>query len=56
MRLRVCAGLLALVLSGCTHIPDHVLVIVDGNRIELAKAPSATTAAEDEDDDGDEDE
>lgn len=41
MRLRVCAGLLALVLSGCAHIPEHVLVIVDGSRIELVKAPPA---------------
>ncbi len=44
MRLRVCAGLLALVLSGCAHIPEHVLVIVDGSRIELVKAPPAEDA------------
>jgi hypothetical protein len=49
MRLRVCAGVLALVLSGCAHIPEHVLVIVDGNRIEVVKAPSAPPA-EDADD------
>lgn len=55
MRLRVCAGWLALVLSGCAHIPEHVLVIVDGSRIELAKAPPAPEA-EDSDDEDDEEE
>lgn len=57
MRLRVCAGLLAFVASGCAHMPEHVVVIVDGNRIELAKTPPAVEAEdEDEEAGGDEDE
>ncbi len=53
MRLRAGIGLLALVMSGCAHIPEHVLVIVDGNRIELVKTPPAPPI---EDEDGKDDE
>lgn len=39
MRLRACIGLLAIVVGGCAHIPDHIRVDIDGNSIELIKKP-----------------
>lgn len=41
MRLRACLGMLLLGLGACTHIPDHIRIDVDGNTIEIVKAPAS---------------
>lgn len=46
MRLRACLGGLLLELGACAHLPERIVVQIDGNSIEIEKKRPAETGGD----------
>ena len=44
MRLRACLAVISLGLGGCSHIPAHLLLDIDGSTVEIKKKPAPVEA------------